>query len=80
MKKKWKIKNNDKEDGTTVSNTKEGSHMEGVWRKKELSTKSQKKVLNWLQFDESKQTTFCSVYNEFPAFVQLNWKEYVNEH
>ena len=54
--------------------------MEGVWRKKELSTKSQKKVLNWLQFDESKQTTFCSVYDEFPAFVQLNWKEYVIEH
>ena len=24
------------------------------------------KAFTWLQFDESQQTTFCSVYGEFP--------------
>ena len=72
VKKKWKIKNNDKEELQFQTLRKAPTWRVSEERKKELSTKSQKTVLNWLQFDESKQTTFCSVYDEFPAFVQLN--------
>ena len=39
----------------------------GVMKKKELSAENCKKAFTWLQFCESKQTTFCSAYDEFPT-------------
>ena len=44
-------------------------HKKGHMKNKRSFYQEFEKAFTWLQFDDSKQTTFCSVYGEFPALA-----------
>ena len=62
--KKWKIENNDKEE-VQFQTLQKAPTRRGMKKERTFHQQS-KKAFNWLQFDKSKQTTFCSVYGELP--------------
>ena len=67
MNRKWKIKKNNKEE--VQFETRHKATGAGVKEKNKKRTFRQelKRAFTWLQFDEFKQTMFCTVYREISS-------------
>jgi len=60
-----KIENNDKEE--IQFQTLQKAPARRAYEEERTFHQESEKVFTLLQFDESKKTTFCSVYGEFPT-------------